>query len=137
MRRSSIRLATIASLLFALPAAADWPAGGKRVAPAGYVVWGNRYAQLFDLPSGDLGLVAIGSTGNVTAYRAQRISRGGDIAPGWTTDGARLGETAPSGLEYGTAIDDSACFWMGGMMDTNPGNAVAAAVVRPDAVRLP
>src|SRR5262245_17309713 len=140
MGRVWIRVASIHLLLLALPAAADWPVGGKGVALNGYAVYGYRFARFYDLPSGDLGLLTIGVNGNQYGVNAQRISATGDLRRGWTTDGVGLATSAVpyDALQYGAALDDSACIWIGGpMYMADFSSKTGVSLVRPDAVRLP
>jgi hypothetical protein len=140
MRRKSAWLAGLASLALTLPAAADWPAGGKDVDHAGSVAWGSPLLRFYDLPSGDLGLIAIGLVGMSYGFWAQRISVGGDIAPGWPGDGVAMPHAfTGDGWEYGTGLDDSACTWFAGPSYVTPTmtRKTGTGFIRPDALLVP
>jgi hypothetical protein len=87
--RPAIALIATSLLFAASDASAAWPAGGKFVESPGDIN-GLRYARFYDLPSGDLGVLGVGISFAVNYSRVQRISRNGDIAPGWPADGVRF-----------------------------------------------
>jgi len=100
------------SVLTALPASADWPAGGTLVSSPGDIN-GARNALIFDLPSGDLGVLGVGTAGNNFNYNLQHVGRDGSIAAGWPATG--LGFSAVlKGTPlrwHGLAMDDSGYVW--------------------------
>src|SRR5262249_44798165 len=92
---------------------AGWPAGGTRLMRANDSLHGLRTVRIFNLPSGDLVVLGVGTGGNALGYSTQRVSPLGDIAPGWPADGVTLAQVV-SGygpILHGFALDDSACFW--------------------------
>lgn len=101
MRPRSCCLSCLALLCcVAAPARADWPAQGK---PVLYVMQSTRgiiSAQILDTPSGDLMVVGEGQGGNGAGWNAVRVTRDGDVAPGWTLTGTCLGT---SSFGYGAA----------------------------------
>jgi hypothetical protein len=84
MRTISARYAAMLLALMSLPPAAfaAWPAGGTLVSSPGDIN-GARNALIFDLPSGDLGVLGVGTGGNSFYYNVQHIGRDGSIAAGW------------------------------------------------------
>src|SRR5690349_1379814 len=100
--RQTIALCTLALLFIASTATADWPAGGKLVEVPGDLN-GVRYARFYDLPSGDLGVLGVGISFAVNYPEFQRITRLGDIAPGWPANGVRF-----DGAIAGTRIRNQA-----------------------------
>jgi hypothetical protein len=136
MRRKSAWLAALASLALALPAAADWPVEGKLVMRVHDSFNGVRLARVFELPSGDLVILGVGSGGNSNGFMLQRISPTGEFAPGWSAGGLLLGEVGKTYLPkwQGYAVDDSACFWHASNgLTYSPG----AQLARPEPAVLP
>lgn len=75
-----------ACLTLATSASAAWPPGGKLVSsPAG--VYGTRNVRITESPSGDLFVLGVGVGGNSNYYVMQRLTRDGELAPGWPADG--------------------------------------------------
>ena len=136
-RLDILRAATLASLLLATAASADWPANGKRVGSPDDSFNGTYGVRFVEMPSGDLGLVMFGVGVNSFGYSMQRIGRGGDLAPGWPADGIVLGECSGSILpiQHGFVGDDSGCVWHGGF--TNGPSGMCSQLIRPDGVLLP
>jgi len=100
------------SVIVAAPASADWPTGGMLVSIPGDIN-GTRNALIFDLPSGDLGVLGVGTGGNNFDYNLQHVGRDGSIAAGWPAAG--LGFSAVlKGTPlrwHGLAMDDSGYVW--------------------------
>ena len=74
-------------------ASGSWSAGNLDCCaiPTQYAM---SYAKIFDLPSGDLGVLAVARTGSSNGYAVQRVSRDGGIAPGWPVGGVALSPLA-------------------------------------------
>src|SRR5262245_53773510 len=75
MHTARCAFASLALLVTALPAAADWPAVGKRVTLALDSVNGTRMVRMFDLPFGDIAVVSVG--GGARRGRARALLRPG------------------------------------------------------------
>ena len=113
MRRLAVVLTL--SLLAAGIARADWPATGVRVQSDFFAAKGVWYSHIFDLPSGDLGVILSSRDGNGTAYQYQRVTRDGNIASGWPASGVGLANTVTGAQPRWQAYvaDDSGYFWHG------------------------
>ena len=137
MLRPRSVLLLVASLQFAAPALADWPAGGKRVVLTHDSFNGVRMVRCLDLPSGDVSVVSVGVGGNSFGYSGQRITPTGEIASGWPADGIIFGEVSKSfsPTQNGFAVDDSGCVWHAawGMVS----NRASAQFVNPGGGLLP
>lgn len=111
MRRLGSVVLLIASL--ACPARADWPAQGKPVlVPYGFNGSGGTW--IFDLPSGDMIVRAHGYGGNSMGFVVQRITPGGEIAPGWPVEGVSFGASGASGNSpalVAFAVDQGGFCW--------------------------
>src|SRR5262245_3209495 len=112
MNRASVPLA-LTALLLAVPAQADWPAQGRRILVATDSFNLTDAAWIFDLPSGDLIVRAVGHGGLALGYSVQRISAAGVIAPGWPVEGASFGTigmpTRPASV--GFTVDPNGFCW--------------------------
>ena len=113
MRLRTARLLALVPLLLSSVASADWPAQGRRVLVATDSFNLTDGAWIFDLPSGDLVVRAVGHGGLALGYDAQRITPAGEIAPGWPVEGVSFGTigmpTRPS--DVGFAVDPNEFVW--------------------------
>jgi hypothetical protein len=82
----------------AIPANADWPPGGKRMAQVWYSINFTYSMRFAETSSGDLELLLVGKCGNQNGYSLQRVTRNGDIAPGWPADGVPMGTFGADGV---------------------------------------
>ena len=132
MRQARLAVATLALLAAAVPAAADWPAGGKQVTLTWDSTNGTNMVRFLDLPSGDIAVISVGVGGLNLGYSLQRVTPLGDLATGWPVNGLGLGEvsTLYSPAQNGFAVDDSGCVWHAGygMIPNRP----SAQLARPD-----
>lgn len=110
MQRSLGALLTLASLVLAVPAAADWPAQGRRILVAdGFCLTDG--AWIFDLPSGDLLVRAIGNSNMSPYFNVQRATPTGEIASGWPAAGVSMGYGGRPTWHSGFAIDRNGFAW--------------------------
>ena len=137
MRHAPLAIASLALLATVLPAAADWPAGGKQVTLALDSVNGTNTVRILDRPSGDISVISVGVGGLSFGYSVQTLTPLGDIGAGWPVNGLALGEvgTTYSPSQNGFALDDSGCVWHSafGMTPNRP----SAQLARPEAIVLP
>ena len=139
MRHAPLAIASLALLATVLPAAADWPAGGKQVTLALDSVNGTNTVRILDRPSGDISVISVGVGGLSFGYSVQTLTPLGDIGAGWPVNGLALGEvgTTYSPSQNGFALDDSGCVWHSafGMTPNRPSAQLARpeAIVRPSA----
>jgi len=112
MRVPRIAVLVLAASLAPTPSLAAWPAGGTLVSSPGDVN-GARNALIFDLPSGDLGVLGVGSGGNTYDYNLQHVARDGSIPTGWPALGLGFSQVL-KGIPlrwHGLAMDDSGYVW--------------------------
>src|SRR5262249_23959527 len=106
------RIGFLLTVFIATVAHADWPEGGKYVFTP-LAINGVRLVQMLEIPSGDLCVMGVGWGNNSNGYSVQRISRSGEIAPGWPAAGVTFGEGAKTTppLWQVFAPDDSGNGW--------------------------
>jgi hypothetical protein len=138
MRSAKLAPAFLASLLLvASSASADWPAGGKLVSIVDDSFNGLKSVRVMDLPNGEMYVLSVGRGGNANGYTLQRIGPGGDLAPGWTTNGYSFSQYVYSSTLMGFTVDDSGCVWRAQFGLDGSTTKPQSQLVRPDGLLLP
>lgn len=110
--RPASLLVLAAGLALAAPAAASWPPGGKFVSSPNNIN-GVRNARILESASKDLFVLGVGNGGSYNTFCLQRVSRAGEIAPGWPAAGVPFSTVIKGAPLYSQSfiVDDSMRTW--------------------------